>query len=231
MNVKGMSRYLSPRTAVAGLELVLAAAIAALLVLIALKLVTPVGPLGARALAPDAAMPQRRVASSDIFWASNRTVATSSGPWLLHGISFASGDRHAYAIVSKGKGQEQVVVREGEAFGDGAQLEDVGVDFIVYQDGGKSRRIYLDDAPAPPPAAQTQSQRRQAAQGFVLPGPFNSQLLTKFGFLPGDKVLYVEGKQVASAQDVRTLLLSRRDSASVRVTFARDNDIIEKVLK
>lgn len=233
MELSGLRRSISPRKLVAGLEIALAGMVAALLALLCLKLLSPIGPIGQKAiggaaLASDASAQGTAV---DIFWPANRArQAAYQGPWVLHGLSFRPG-KDATAILSQGRGKEQLVVRAGEALNDSTKLIAVGRDYAELETASGRNRIYLDDAPAQPADAARQAENANTQTGLTLPGPLPIAALAQYGLRAGDVLLAVNGQTVRSAGDVRALASAAQAGQSVRVRVRRGDEIIEKVIR
>jgi hypothetical protein len=234
MEVSGLERRISPRALVAGLEIALAGAVAALLALLCLALLSPIGsigeqPLGGGMQADAAASAQG--AGVDVFWPASRArQAAYQGPWVLHGLSFRLG-REAAAILSQGRGKEQLVVRVGEALNDSTSLVAVGRDYAELEASGVRNRIYLDDAPAPLADAPRTNEGANTQTGLTLPGPLPVAALAQYGLRAGDVLLAVNGQAVRNVGDVRALATAAQTGQSVRVRVRRGDEIIEKEIR
>lgn len=233
MELGGLGRSVSPRTMVAGLEIVLAGALAAMLALVCLKAVSPIGPIGQQpasaSLQPvSASLPVRAV---DVFWPANRARQRSyQGPWVLHGVSFRPGG-DAAAILSQGRGKEQLVVRAGEALSDTTTLIAIGRDFAELETASGRSRVFLDDAPAQPGDSANLVGDTNTQTGLTLPGPLPVAALAQYGLRAGDVLLAVNGQGVRSAGDVRALASAAKTGQGVRVRVRRGDEIIEKEIR
>lgn len=217
----------SPRIAVSVLEIALVCCVGALAALLVLRALAPVGGIGEPASRNTGqSVDAVQMAPIDLFWPANRrAMRSNAGPWTLHGVSFASQGKDAYAILSQGKGREQLVVRQGEALPDGAELDEVGFDFVVINGSSGQSRLYLDDTPA-----ATFSEPANAA-GIALPGPLDPRLLERFGLQAGDVVLSIDGQAVRSVADVQAMASARIAGQGARVRIRRGDAVIEKVLQ
>ncbi|MEM9877969.1 MAG: PDZ domain-containing protein [Pseudomonadota bacterium] len=228
-------RQLNPRIIIAAAEVVLVVLVASFAVQIALYLAAPVGPVGEKRTSVNAGFSGQPVqtSQSDIFWISNRRAPSLSRAWVLHGLSVsanpAGSAESGFAIVSPGKAKQQLTARPGELLDDATRLVEIGADYVVLENASGRQRVYLDDAPA----GSQDAQRAQPnpAQGFVLPGQLDMRLLRRYGFQSGDRVLSVNDKQIRGEADLAQLAAQTRSPGStVRVTFVRAGQTLEKVL-
>lgn len=234
MEVSGLRRGISPRFLLAGFEMILVGAIAALLVLIVLRFLTPVGPVGA--INADQPLGQGMNTPSaiavDVFWPASRANETVyQGSWQLRGITFRAG-ANAGAILSQGKGKKHIAARVGEALNAETMLAEIGRDFVVLETNAGRKRLYLDDAPA---VAATNSGAGGALNatptGLVLPGPLPASSLAQFGLRAGDVLMSVNGAPVESARDLRALTVGAASGETIRVTIRRGTELIKKEIR
>jgi len=145
-----------PRTLLAGLEVVLAVALAAQAARLAWAVVTPLGPFGAPAAAPAPARPHADLsilARFDPFFRVSGAAAApgasggEAGQLVLHGVRAAGGGQGS-AILSIGGTQRSVTV--GEEVEPDVVLAAVGADHVILSRGGARRRLGF---PTPQPGA------------------------------------------------------------------------------